>query len=62
MCQQKADLSVQFVDGAIAFKAGTGLIDALPADKRCCTGIAGPGINLTHFIFKFLEVKGVKRS
>ena len=45
VCQQQADLGIQFVDGAVALKAGTCLIDALPADKRSSAGITGLGIN-----------------
>ena len=44
ICQQQTNLGIQFVDSAVAFKAGTGFIDTLPANKRGGSGISGLGI------------------
>jgi hypothetical protein len=54
VCQQEADLGIQFVDSAVAFKAGTGLIHTLTAYKRSGSGITGLSINLRHLQFNNL--------
>lgn len=51
VCEEKPYLGIQFVDCAVAFQTGTSLIDALSADKRSCSGIAGLCINLRHLTF-----------
>jgi hypothetical protein len=57
VCQQEADLGIQFVDGAVAFKAGTGFIHSFTAYKRSGSGITGFSINLRHLLFTIYNLQ-----
>ena len=43
-CGEQSHPRVEFVDGSVGFEAHAVFPDALSADERCCSGVAGAGV------------------